>query len=272
MNPISHIHSLHVYPVKSCAGFSPGEVLLTATGLAHDREWMVVDPNGRFITQREAPRLALVCTAIAAGALQLTAPNLGGVAVAVDHGGVLSEVGVWRSRVPAFDAGEAAAGFFSTWLGRPARLVRFDARHQRLSNRDRTGPIRAPNLFSDGYPLMVLSEASLQDLNRRMGRELPMNRFRPNIVLGGVEAYAEDVLQEIEAEGVRLRPVKPCTRCVITTTDQATGLRDGDEPLQTLRRYKYDAALHGVVFGQNMVMRLTAPAASLRRGQPLVLR
>ena len=272
MNPLPHIHSLHVYPVKSCAGFSPDEVLLTATGLAHDREWMVVGPDGRFITQREAPRLALVRTAIAAGALELSVPGLGAVAVPVDHGGPLSEVGVWRSRVPAFDAGGPAAGFFSTWLGRPARLVRFDARHQRLSNRDRTGAIRAPNLFSDGYPLMVLSEASLQDLNRRMGRELPMNRFRPNLVLGGVEAYAEDVLQEIEAEGLRLRRVKPCTRCVITTTDQATGRRDGEEPLQTLRRYKYDAALQGVVFGQNMVLLLSAPSPRMRCGQAVILR
>lgn len=265
-----HIHSLHAYPVKSCAGISPSQVRLSATGLPHDREWMLVDPNGRFITQRDDPRLALVATAIRDERLWLSAPGLGSVAVGLDHLGTLREVGVWDSRCPAFDAGDAAAEFFSALLGRATRLVRFDPAHQRLSNREWTAEIQAPNLFSDGYPLLILSLASLQDLNYRIGRELPMNRFRPNIVLGGVPAYAEDRIREIAVAGLQLRLTKPCTRCVITTTDQATGRRDGEEPLRTLTGYRYDPVLRGVTFGRNAVI-VRGVGEVLRPGQEISL-
>ena len=272
MNSRPQLHGLFVYPVKSCRGIALTEARLTATGLAHDREWMVVDPEGRFITQRDTPALALVGTALSDAQLHLSTPDGASVSLSLDHEGQLSEVGVWRSRVPAFDAGAAAAEFFTHWLQRPARLVRFDARHRRLSNRDWTGDVAAPNLFSDGYPLLVLSEASRLDLSARVGRDLPVDRFRPNVLLAGVPAYAEDAAAQLQlADGVALRLTKPCTRCIMTTIDQATGLPDGDEPLRTLKTYKYNNALRGVTFGINAVLLPGALGASLQIGQAVSL-
>jgi uncharacterized protein YcbX len=265
------IASLHVYPVKSCGGIDVDEALLASTGLAHDREWVIVDPRDHFLTQRDEPRLALLRTQLAAGRLELHAPGREPLAVALDHGGDARVVTVWRSQNPAFDAGDAAAGWLSDFLGRPVRLVRFDPRHQRLSNRDWSGEIEAPNFFTDGYPVMVLSRASLADLNARVGRDLPVNRFRPNLVLDGVEAYAEDAIREIDIGEITLRLVKPCTRCVITTTEQATGERDGDEPLRTLKAYRFDRGLRGVAFGMNAVI-VRGQGARLARGQAVALR
>jgi uncharacterized protein YcbX len=264
------IHSLHVYPVKSCTGFSPEQAELTPTGLAHDREWMVIDPSGRFITQREEPRLALVGASIHDGLLWLSAAGITQITVPLAHEGALREVSVWRSTVPAFDAGAEAAEFFSSWLRRPARLVRFDVRHRRLSSSEFTGEVQAANLFSDGYPILVLSLASLADLNARLEQPLPLNRFRANIVLDGVAAYAEDQCREIFSGDVVLRLVKPCTRCVITTTNQLTGRREGEEPLRVLKSYRYDAGLHGVTFGHNAII-LRGVGATLARGRSVTL-
>lgn len=270
MSTTPHLHSLHVHPVKSCAGFSPDQALLTPTGLAHDREWMVIDPSGRFITQREEPRLALVEASIREGLLWLSAGGIAQITLPVAHEGPLREVSVWRSIVPAFDAGAEAAEFFSSWLRRPARLVRFDRRHRRLSSSEYTGELQAANLFSDGFPLLVLSLASLDDLNARLATPLPLNRFRANLVLQGVAAYAEDEASRLHSGAVTLQLVKPCTRCVITTTNQSTGLRDGEEPLKVLKGYRYDAALRGVTFGQNAIIQRGA-GAMLVRGQPIQL-
>ena len=254
MNPSPHIAALSIYPVKSCAGIALTSVEALPTGLAHDREWMVIDPQGRFVTQREAPRMALVQTALDDEGLRLDAGGMS-LTVPFEQDGALREVSVWRSKVPAFDAGEEAARFFSDFLGRPLRLVRFDARHARLSNRDWTGGLKAPNLFSDGYPVLVATEASLADLNARIGgTPLPMSRFRPNIVLGGVGAWAEDGIVDFSVGEVELRIVKPCTRCVITTTDQESGQRDGVEPLQTLMGFRNDRRVGGVTFGQNAIV------------------
>jgi MOSC domain-containing protein len=265
------IESLHVYPVKSCAGIELDVATLAPTGFGHDREWVLVDPRDHFLTQRDEPRLALLQTRIVADALELTTLAGPALRVALTHGGASRVVTVWGSRNPAFDAGDEAAAWLSEFLGRPVRLLRFDPAHQRLSNHDWTGALDAPNLFSDGYPLNVLSRASLADLNARVGRELPMSRFRPNLVLDGVEAYAEDGIREIDAGEVTLRLVKPCTRCVITTTDQDTGARDGDEPLRTLKGYRFNRALRGVVFGVNAVI-VRGHGAQLTRGQPIALR
>jgi len=271
MNSGAHIHSLYVYPVKSCAGIAQASARLAATGFAHDREWMIVTPEGQFLTQREAPRMALITTRLAGDTLRLATPAGKAPPLALDHEGARCEVTVWRSRCPAFDAGDAPAAFLSDWLQRPVRLVRFDPAGERLSSREWTGEISAPNLFSDGYPLLVLSVASVADLNRRVGRDLPMNRFRPNVVITGVPAYTEDMGSELVAGEVALRLTKPCTRCAITTTDQVTGERDGEEPLRTLKTYRFDRELHGVTFGRNAVI-LRGQGGNLAVGQPVVLR
>lgn len=242
---------LFIYPVKSAAGIDCRSARLGPYGLEHDREWMVVDANGRFVTQREEARLALLATAVQDDLLKLSNPQGPGPSLPLTHEGAAREVQVWRALCAAFDAGDEVADFLSGWLGRPLRLVRFDRRRTRLSNHDWTDGRDVPTLFPDGYPLLVLSEASITDLSARVGQSLPVRRFRPNLLLGGLAQYGEDELDAIDVGGARIRLTKACTRCVITTVDPQRGERDGEEPLRTLNKYRYDAALRGVTFGRN---------------------
>ena len=246
--------ALHLYPVKSCRGISVAEATVTSAGLEHDREWMVVTPEGRFVTQRECPRLATVRVALHAGALTLSADGDGSVAVPLDLRGAPVEVNVWRDRCQAHEQGTEVAGWLSDLLGRPVRLVRFAPAQRRLSDPVWTGGVDAENRFSDGFALLAISRASLADLNARLAVPLAMNRFRPNLELEGLPPYGEDELEDLAAGALRLRRVKPCTRCAITTTDQMTGKVDGDEPLRTLKTYRWDAQLRGVTFGQNLIV------------------
>lgn len=260
-----------LYPIKSAAGIACAEAVLDTHGLKHDREWMIVDPAGRFITQRDEARLALLGTAIAAGRLQLRNPQGAGPAVDLQHEGEIRAVQVWGAHCDAFDAGDEVAQFLSEWLGRPLRLVRFDPRRPRLANQDWTAEREVPTLFSDGFPMLVLSQASIDDLAARVGRDLPVQRFRPNLLLGGVPAYAEDAALELAAGVARIALTKACTRCVITTIDHVRGERTDDEPLRTLKKYRFDAALRGVVFGRNAYA--TAGVGSiLRPGDAVELR
>jgi len=223
-----------------------------------DREWMVVDRHRRFVTQREYPRLALVETQIADGRLSLAAPDAGAIelpeAPAVDAS---HEVTVWQSRVRGFDAGDAAAQWISSFLGAALAIVRFDRSRPRVCNPDYAGDSGAHTMFSDGYPVLVIGEASLDDLNVRLrdkgAQPLPMNRFRPNVIVAGLDPYDEDHLDTLESDGVTLRLVKPCVRCKVTTTDQASG-RVGFEPLPTLSTYRRSDALAGVTFGMNAIV------------------
>jgi hypothetical protein len=179
-----------------------------------------------------------------------------------------TQVTVWRDRCRAFEQGEPAARWLSTLLGRPVRLVRFDPAQRRLSDTAWTGTLEAPNRFSDGFALLAISLASLADLNARLPAPLPMDRFRPNLVLDGLPPYGEDLLADLVAGEITLRRVKPCTRCSITTTNQATGTVEGEEPLRTLRSYRWDKALRGVTFGQNLVV-VSGAGARLRVGLQL---
>jgi uncharacterized protein len=251
---MAHIAALNVYPVKSCRGVALERARITATGFEHDREWLIVRPNGQFITQRDEPRMALIHTALTHDSLQLSRPEGDVLSVPLDMTGAEIEVTCWRDRCAAFDAGDEAAAWLSDFLGKPLRLVRFDPRGRRASGLEWTGGLEALNQFSDAFPWMVLSLESLADLNTRLPKPLPMNRFRPNIVMEGLPAYGEDRLHEMVADGVRLRAVKLCTRCVVTTTDQQAGARDGEEPLRTLKQYRFDRALKGVTFGQNLIL------------------
>jgi uncharacterized protein YcbX len=264
------IGCLFVYPVKSAAGIECDHVRLDACGLQHDREWMIVDPAGRFLTQRDDSRLALLRTALDAQSLRLSNPHGAGPVIRLGHQGARVAVQVWGSTCAAFDAGAEAAAFLSDWLGRPLRLVRFDPAARRLSNQEWTAGNEVPIFFSDGYPLLVLSRASINDLATRVGRDLPVNRFRPNVLLDGVAAYAEDAAARLQAGGVTLALTKACTRCVITTIDQATGTSQDLEPIVTLKGYRYDAALHGVVFGRNAYA-LQGEGTNLSRGLPVSL-
>ncbi len=260
------ITALNVYPVKSCRGIAVERAGLTPTGFSHDREWMIVTRDGRFVTQREQPRLALIHTSLAANHLTLTAPAMPALQIPMLGTGSALMVSVWGDRCPAFDQGIEARRWLSSFLNDEYLLVRFDSTHKRASSNDWTGDVQALNQFSDGYPLLLLSQASLDDLNSRVGRTLPMNRFRPNIVVDGLPAYGEDRIFELISGGTRLRVVKPCTRCKITTTDQDTGEVDGAEPLQTLKGYRLSRELRGVIFGQNLIV-IAGTGSELCRGQ-----
>jgi len=261
---------LFIHPVKSAAGIACDSAVLGPRGLQHDREWMIVDASGRFVTQREEAGLALLKVAIEGGALHLSNPHGAGPRLALDHEGAASEVTVWRSQCAAFDAGEEAAQFLSGWLGRPLRLVRFDARRARLSNHGWTAGRDVPNPFTDGYPVLVLSQGSVDDLAARVGRPLPVERFRANLVLDGVAPYAEDAAGALHAGAAHFALTKACTRCVITTIDHRRGERDGEEPLRTLRSYRFDKGLRGVVFGRNAYA-TEGVGTVLRRGMSISL-
>lgn len=254
--------SLHAYPIKSCAGVALGESLLIETGLEFDRAWMVVDREGEFVSQRELPRMALVQCTLKHSELVLRAPGMLALHLALDTVEQPARVRVWGDEVAAYDMGELAARWFSDFLGHELRLVRFDPGQRRLSDRAWTGAIEAENAFSDGYPLLVVSQASLDGLNERLAARgqppVTMARFRPNLVLAGLDAHGEDHLDEIAfdtADGpVRLKLVKPCPRCPIPNVDPATGV-PGTEPGDTLQAYRADARVGGAIsFGMNAVI------------------
>ena len=254
--------SLHAYPVKSCAGVTLPEAMLIETGLEFDRAWMLVDAEGEFLSQRELPRMALVTTDLRHSELVLRAPGMLPLHLALDTVEQPTRVRVWNDEVAAYDMGELAAAWFSNFLRQPLRLVRFDPQQRRLSNRAWTGDIEAENAFSDGYPILVVSSASLAALNERLAAKdvapVTMARFRPNLVLDGLDAHGEDYLDEIvfdAPEGpVRLKLVKPCPRCPIPNVDPATGI-PGTEPGDTLAGYRADARVDGAIsFGMNAVI------------------
>lgn len=270
MTTMARIAAINVYPVKSCRGIACERALVTATGFEHDREWLIVRPDGRFITQREEPRLALIETALSDELLRLRVSSDQELAVPLTTRGKEVEVTCWRDRCAAFDAGEDAAAFLTQHLEKPVRLVRFDARRKRVSNREWTGEVEAFSQFADAFAWLAISQASLDDLNSRLPEPLPMNRFRPNIVLEGLPPFGEDRVHELLGDAVRLRAVKPCTRCIVTTTNQATGRRDGEEPLRTLRQFRFDRGLAGVTFGQNLIL-IDGAGRELRVGQKLAV-
>ncbi|MCC7377117.1 MAG: MOSC N-terminal beta barrel domain-containing protein [Verrucomicrobiales bacterium] len=250
------ITGLHVYPVKSCGGIALPEVLLTDRGFEWDREWMVVDLDGNFLTQRQHPKLALISVEVTGDTLCLNAGGRNSLRIPLVPTGAraVSRVTIWKHTCPADDEGDRAAEWLGEVLGATVRLVRFQPAHRRLSNLQWTGGIEARNRFTDGYPVLVLSEESLADLNRRLpGPALPMNRFRPNLVVAGGDAYVEDRIRALRSQSVELRLVKPCERCTITGTDQTTA-EVSSEPLKTLASYRRDERLGGVLFAQNAIV------------------
>lgn len=268
------IAALVVYPVKSCAGVPVNEAVLTEAGLDLDRAWMVVDAQGEFVSQRELPRMALIRPQLKTYEIILRAPGMLALHLAIDAVEQPVRVRVWDDEVPAYDMGAVAAQWFSDFLGQPLRLVRFDPAHRRLSSLKWTGGIEAPNQFSDGFPVLVTSEASLDDLNGRLQatghHRVEMDRFRPNLVLRGVQAHDEDRLEVLriatEAGVAELKPVKPCARCPIPNIDPATA---ESEPAvgNTLQAYRRDSRLNGAVtFGMNAIV-LKGDGQLLRVGQ-----
>ena len=257
------VSGLFVHPVKSCAGVALREARLMDTGLDLDRAWMVVDAEGRFVTQREQPRMALVRPQIKVLEVVLRAPGMLALHLGINEVEKPARVQVWGDALDAWDMGDVAGQWFSDFLGRPGlRLARFDPEATRLASKQWTGEVEAPIEFADGFPLLVVGEASLAELNQRLAAAghaaVGIERFRPNIVLAGLQAHDEDRLHELRiatAEGeVVLRPVKPCPRCPIPNVDPASG-QSSPEVLQTLSAYRADARLDGALaFGMNAVI------------------
>ena len=268
---MGRIASLHVYPVKSCRGIDLASARLTPTGLEWDRRWMIVDGRGIFVTQRTHPLLTTITTAIVDGQLELSATGHPTIVMDSRAAGTARSVKVWSDQCSGIDAGDEAAAWLSRVLGDSFRLLRMNEQVPRLADPHYAGTKPQPVTFTDGYPVLMTSRESLADLNRRLPAPIPMNRFRPNVVIEGVEAYAEDAMAAFRSGAVVLRGVKHCTRCINTTTDQFDGTRDtGTEPLKTLRTYRYDKVLRGVAFGQNCVV-AEGVGEMLAVGAPLAL-
>lgn len=262
-NRVPALSDVYVYPIKSCGGISLESADLGATGLLHDRRWMLVDEAGGFVSQRRYPRMALISPSLAPDRLVVRAPGMPDLEVPAEgeHGERI-EVEVWGDAQRGVPAGGEADRWFSEFLNFPCRLVRkpdddvrpVDSAYAR--DGDQTS-------FADGFPLLLISEASLEDLNMRLERPVSMNRFRPNLVVRGCGPYAEDGWGEVRVGEAVFRVAEPCPRCAITTVDQESGER-GKEPLKTLATYR--KADGEVWFGRNLIH---TSLGTVRVGDPI---
>lgn len=251
------VSGLYIYPVKGLRAVELLESEVTPRGLAHDRRWMLVDGTGKFITQREHPKLARLDAAVTDKGLRISGDGKS-IDIAAPEGGALLPVKLWKQDIEGHAASPDADRWFGDYLGIPCRLVWQGGLPRAASGQYAPG---AQVSYADGFPLLVTVTESLDDLNARMGTALPMDRFRPNIIVTGTSAWAEDCWKQLDIGGMAIDIVKPCTRCVVTTTDQQTGEKASNEPLNTLKAFRLlrTPALTGVVFGQNAV-----PAAAGR--------
>ncbi|CDG85478.1 MOSC domain protein [Janthinobacterium agaricidamnosum NBRC 102515 = DSM 9628] len=260
------LSEITLYPIKSCAGISLRQAVLTRSGLmseqVYDREWMVVDVDGQFLTQREYPRMALIVPRLKASTLELRAPGM--LRLEIELGlpdPVLAptlEVQVWDDRFKAYDCDDVTATWFSRAIGVPCRLVRFHPDVLRPVSGKWTNGVAASAMFADGYPVLLAGAESLEDVNHKLlaaGRAaLPMNRFRPNLVLSGTPAFEEDYTDFFQIGNTVLKPVKPCSRCPMPSVDQATGV-PGPDPLEIMQSYRTKDVLDGAVcFGMNCIV------------------
>jgi len=276
------VSEINLYPIKSCAGISLREATLTRAGLMtesiYDREWMLVDAAGNFMTQRDHPRMALITPRLKADTMELCAPAMRRLEIELglpdpEHAPVLT-VQIWDDSVKAYDCDEVTATWFSKAIGVPCRLVRAHPDAQRLASDKWTRGVAAPTLFADAFPVLVAGTASLSDLNEKLlaaGRAaLPMNRFRPNLVIGGIGAFEEDYAESFQLGGTLLKPVKPCARCAIPSVDQASGM-PGPDPLDILQTYRAKPELDGAIcFGINSIV-IEGGAERVYVGQEIAL-
>lgn len=245
------LSGLTIYPVKSAAGIGLSRAEVVARGLAGDRRWMVVDPQGKFITQRSVPAMALIRVTLGPAALQLAAPGQPNLVLpaALAANGEEVSVAVWGDRCLALAAGSEADDWLSQVLQRPCRLVYMPDQCQRPTAQGQFGGEKLVS-FADAYPFLLISEASLAALNQRLEEPVPMDRFRPNLVVRGCDAFAEDRWQRIRIGEVLFELPKGCDRCSIPGVDQRTGIQQR-EPLLTLAQFRrWDGKIW---FGQNLV-------------------
>jgi uncharacterized protein len=290
MNPLLDVSAIQVsqlfiYPVKSCRGISLAQATVLDEGLANDRRWMIVDANGRFMTQRDYPQMACIVPSLNLA----TDPNAQLTLALANHDGELTpdsqtlaiveptalvpiNIQVWNYAGAAIDCGESAAQFLSAFLKCPARLVRFDPNQTRICNKEWTKELDGRTYFSDGYPILILGQESVDDLAKRMNDPaVSIDRFRPNIVLTGLPAYEEDFVVELVAQVAQANPisfklVKPCPRCSMPRVDQKTGVIGLGDPTGQLGTYRYHEKAEGAVLGINALAFL-GQGTQLRVGQ-----
>lgn len=248
------LSALYRYPLKSGKGEILQQISLDKLGLDGDRRWMLVDEgSGRFLTQRAVAKMSqLSALWNAEGGLTLQAPGLAAIDIALPGSDAeLRGVTIWRDTLRVPDAGDAAGAWVSEFIGKPTRLVQVPLDRARTTQAG-YGKDDDQVAFADGFPLLLIGQASLEDLSERVGRPMEMLRFRPNLVIEGSAAFAEDDWKRIRIGDVEFRVVKPCSRCILTTIDPQTGERSADrEPFSTLQAYRSKA--DGAMFGQNLV-------------------
>ncbi|MES2124575.1 MAG: MOSC N-terminal beta barrel domain-containing protein [Gemmatimonadota bacterium] len=249
------VTSLHRYPIKGCRGHSLDRAALDTIGFVGDRRLMLVDVTGRFVSQREEQLLATIEPELSGDHLVVRAARARPLALDIDPAGAAVRVNVWGTEFDAVDQGERAARWFSDLVGTALRLVWFGPLSSRPIDPRYSPRADAQTAFTDGYQVLLTVQASLDDLNTRLPAPIPMARFRPNVVVNGATAWDEDGWRQIRIGGVVFDAVKPCARCLVTTTDQESGARDPQqEPLRTLAKFRTVPGL-GAIFGQNLVSR-----------------
>ncbi len=244
------LSGLNTYPIKSAAGIGLPQAQVTLRGLRHDRRWMVCDRTGKFLTQRKWLKMALIQVNVGSTTLELSQAGVPDSTLelsAVPPDAVPVDVDIWGDGCVAWSMGPEAAAWLSNFLGIEAQLVYMpDSTHRPTDH----GRFETPNSFSDAYPFLLISEASLGDLNQRLDQPVPMNRFRPNLVVKGCEPFAEDTWKQIKVGNILFDVAKSCSRCSIPGVEQSTG-EQGKEPLKTLATYRrWD---HAIWFGQNLI-------------------
>lgn len=263
------VASLHIYPVKSFAGLDVDAAEVEPRGLSGDRRMMLVDDAAVFVTQRDEPRLARLRLSRDGDGFTIAGEGLVPLPIASGSGERI-EVRVWEDVVDAATLDPAIDTALSSWLGRPVRLVAMDGRSRRGLRIEGTADAEVG--FADAYPVLFVTAASLDALNERIAATgeapVPMGRFRPNIVIDGATPWADDAWTALRIGEVRFDLVSPCTRCIVTTTDQGSGVRISEEPLRTLTSFRrsVDPRVRGVLFGWNAVPRSTG---TVRRGDPV---
>ena len=249
MTPEIKVSGLSIYPVKSCREVKQNTSLVKSFGLKNDRRWMVVDKNGVMLTQRKIPKMCLIQPEVVVGGIILHTAEMNSLHVGFPLSNKKITVKVWSDECQAFDAGDHAANWLSDVLLTKCRLVYFPEDEFRqvdltyAEEGDKTA-------FSDGFPLLLISQASLDDLNQRLAKPITMNRFRPNIVVDGCEPFAEDSWKKMRIGEIDFRIVKPCSRCVIPSINIETAVRE-DEPIKTLMAYRKRE--NKIFFGQNVI-------------------
>jgi uncharacterized protein YcbX len=247
------LKAIYVYPIKSCAPQAPHTAEVERRGLKHDRRWMLIDEHGKFISGREVGALVKVTASAGQHGLHISAPGMETLTVRIPRSENRRRATLWGETLSVVDAGDGAAGWFSQFAGRSLRLVHADSVMQRPVEPEYSHQGDAV-AFPDGFPLLLLSQAAVDELSTRVGREMEAGRFRPNLLISGVAAHAEDGWKRVRVGSVLFDVVKPCVRCVFTTVDPLNGERSADgEPLRTLKSYRHNGK--GITFGQNLIPR-----------------